>query len=357
MTIQGHARDLFDQLQREDDARVRVAVFGQPGAGKSSLVNGLTGRSQARVGVHTDTTTDARVYACGQLDLIDLPGYGTERFPSATYAERFQTSSFDLFLCVTSNKLTQSDVELFRALRAAGKTCIFVRHQADTLWAIDLTRDELERGVVEDIHQELGDGTVTVLFTSCRTGAGLDALSSAISTHLGAAQAERWARCARAAVDRFLEQKHEECAAYVEAAARTAALNALNPIPGADVAIDVGVVLLLLVRLRHAYGLGDQGVPYATLALPTLATPLRLLVEQSTRHGALLLLQRFAARRLAQQVLKYIPILGQAAAAGLGYTLASSAGARYAEDCAAVARALLEHELGVRPAQLPSACA
>ena len=53
----------IERMKREiwamNQARVRVALFGQPGCGKSSIINRLVGRPLAAPGVHTDTTIEA----------------------------------------------------------------------------------------------------------------------------------------------------------------------------------------------------------------------------------------------------------------------------------------------------------
>ena len=49
-----------ERLDKEKNTKVKVALFGQPGAGKSSLINKIAGEQVAEVGVETDKTTDYR---------------------------------------------------------------------------------------------------------------------------------------------------------------------------------------------------------------------------------------------------------------------------------------------------------
>jgi hypothetical protein len=84
---------------------VYIALFGQPGAGKSSLINAIVGQQQlAKVGVENDVTTERTDYEWNGLFLSDLPGYGTAKFPAATYLEKFEITKFDIFLCVAAGK-------------------------------------------------------------------------------------------------------------------------------------------------------------------------------------------------------------------------------------------------------------
>lgn len=74
--------------------------FGQPGAGKSSLINELIGEKKAKVGTGTDTTKEAQVIESGSVVYVDLPGYDTARFPKKGYFSHFDPLQYDLFLCI-----------------------------------------------------------------------------------------------------------------------------------------------------------------------------------------------------------------------------------------------------------------
>lgn len=100
MGIDDEAARLRAQLAAEDGVTVSVGLFGQPGAGKSSLINALVGGDVAAVGVRTDTTTGREEYEWNGLTLVDRPGYGTARFPAGDYVARFDVLGFDLLLCV-----------------------------------------------------------------------------------------------------------------------------------------------------------------------------------------------------------------------------------------------------------------
>lgn len=71
----------LEAWQKEKEQKVRICLFGQPGAGKSSLINELIGEKKAKVGTGTDTTKEAQVIESGSVVYVDLPGYDTARFP------------------------------------------------------------------------------------------------------------------------------------------------------------------------------------------------------------------------------------------------------------------------------------
>src|SRR5690554_4266733 len=156
MGIYEEAERAREQLKEADAQLVSVALFGQPGAGKSSLINKLVGEKVAETGVETDKTVKEESYEHNGLELVDLPGYGTTKFPKEGYKEQFKLTRFDLFLCVTSGKFLAADTELFRELDAMGKVCIFVVNKHDELWEDDVPLSELEQRKRADIIKQVG---------------------------------------------------------------------------------------------------------------------------------------------------------------------------------------------------------
>lgn len=348
MNINGEAQRMRDELERLEKTTVKVALFGQPGAGKSSLINKIVGEKVAEAGVETDKTIKAARYEFNGLELCDLPGYGTSRFPKETFFDQFDIPSFDLFLCVTSGKFHDADSALFQELKKLGKVCIFVVNKHDDLWEDGVEVSVLEARKTADIRKQVNDD-VNVLFTSCRTNHGLDALQKAIEAKLVGAKRERWTRVAAAYSQEFLDEKRAICERMVTLAAGVSAANGLNPIPGVDVSVDLGVLHKLFAEIRAAYGLTDNKLNALTLnSLPVFKRLADELIQFSTKQGLLMLLKRFASRQVAKSLTKYIPLVGQAIAAGLGFAMTKTAGDNYLDDCHKVASELLRIELRSR---------
>jgi GTP-binding protein EngB required for normal cell division/uncharacterized protein (DUF697 family) len=305
----------------------------------------MAGEKLADVGVETDKTVAAKEFLINGLRFVDLPGYGTSQFPKAGYAQRFKINEFDLFLCVTSGKLHQADTEFFQELTQRGKVCLFVLNKHDELWEEGVDTPTLEARKRADIAKHVGHAVPTV-FTSCRRKTGLDALQTLISEHLDAAKRERWVRGAKAYSSAFLAQKRAACEGYVTTAALASAANGINPVPGVDVAVDVSVLMKLFKEIRNSYGLSDAAL--GTLqrsTAPVVAQLANNVLKYAAREGLLMLLKRYAGRQAIKALAKYIPFVGQAVAAGLGYAITSNAGASYLDDCHTLAEQMLNQKL------------
>jgi predicted GTPase len=115
---QPNYEEIRENAEKAAKTPVYIALFGQPGAGKSSLINAITGQAGlAKVGVENEATSERKDFEWNNLILSDLPGYGTAKFPAETYRTQFKIDKFDLFLCVTSGKLKEDDIAFFRELR------------------------------------------------------------------------------------------------------------------------------------------------------------------------------------------------------------------------------------------------
>lgn len=345
MAIAEEEQRIKRKLEEEKKSTVSVALFGQPGAGKSTLINKLVGENVAETGVETDKTVNAASYEAKGLRFVDLPGYGTKNFPKEAYFSKFNIDNFDLFLCVTSGKLHAADTEFFRELTGKGKVCIFVVNKHDELWEDKVSIEDLEQRKSDDISKHIGQ-PVKVLFTSCRLNTGLDQLTLEIYSKLDSAKRVRWARSAKAYSNEFLEEKKAACERHVSIAASVSATNALNPIPGLDVAVDLGVLMTLFKEVRESYGLDDKLLASLKNSSVTVVVPLaNRVIEFAAKQGLMTLLKTFAGRQVAKTALKYVPIVGQAIAASLGFAITYAAGTSYLNDCHELAKEILDRKL------------
>lgn len=346
MSINKEADTIRKKLDSEMEATVSVALFGQPGSGKSTLINKIVGKKVAETGVETDKTVKEASYEHNGLKFFDLPGYGTKNFPKETYLEKFNIKKYDLFLCVTSGKLHQADTEFFQLLLRFEKVCIFVVNKHDELWEDGVSIEDLEQRKKADIEKHAGKG-VTIIFTSCRRGTGLDDLNTNIQMNLDGAKKERWSRGAKAYSEKFLLAKKAACEKYVAYAAAASAANGINPVPGVDVSVDIGILITLFKKIREAYGLDEDFLEYLMKSSYPIAVRMANdVVKYAAKEGILLLLKRFAGKQAVKMLTKYIPFVGQAIAAGLGYAITSNAGSSYLDECHKLAEEVLKNHLG-----------
>uniref|UniRef100_A0A8C6MS72 IRG-type G domain-containing protein n=1 Tax=Mus spicilegus TaxID=10103 RepID=A0A8C6MS72_MUSSI len=129
---------ISDALKNIDNAPINIAVTGESGAGKSSLINALREikaeeESAAEVGV-TETTMKVYSYKhpkVKNLTLWDLPGIGTKKFPPKTYLETVEFKKYDFFIIVSATRFTNHEIELAKAIRIMKKNYYFVRSKVD----------------------------------------------------------------------------------------------------------------------------------------------------------------------------------------------------------------------------------
>jgi uncharacterized protein (DUF697 family) len=341
MSMPDAVERLREQMQADDATRVSIALFGQPGCGKSSLINRLTGQKLAAEGVRNDVTVERQEFEWNGLTLVDLPGYDTARF---------RVLEFDLLLCVFDGKFHAADRDLFLEVTRRGKTCLFVRNKHDTLWQDGRGPADLEREVADNLAEQIG-APHPVYFTSCRLNTGLGELELAIKARLEPAKQERWVRAAKAYTREFLEEKKSLAQQRVTWSAAVAAASGTLPIPGANLAIDVPVLLSLFRFIRDTYGLTGKALAAKELAVPALAPLVNNVVTYASTEGVVLLLKEFSGMVIAEQVSRFVPVVGTAIAASLGFAVTRKVGHLYLNDCHKLAAAILDSQLHPPPAR------
>lgn len=334
------ADEIKARLEAEEQQQVKIAVFGQPGAGKSSLINSLMGDMSSCTGVGNDTTVEAALYTYNGVILADLPGYDTAKFPAKEYLQSFDLLDYDAFLFVFNGKFHAADVQLFREVSNVSSACLLVRTGLDSIFDRNKTIEALKAEIVQDTCAQLGQ-QLTVQFVSNRSGAGLEQLILALETILPTAKRERFIRSVKVHTQQIITEKYLVCEKLVAKYAWLAAANAVNPIPGLDVSIDLKLMNKMFDEIKRTYGLDEAKLDKFRGVLPMAERVLAM----GTKEGMTTVMKKYIGKQGVEGLAKYIPYAGQAVAMGIGYVLTSNIGKRYLDDCQELATEILESKL------------
>ncbi len=343
------ATDMFLQSwQQERTRKLTIALFGQPGAGKSSLINELLGKKVAAVSVETDTTEVAQIIDGPEVIFVDLPGYDTSTFPVHSFFTGFDPLQYDLFLCVFSNKLQQADVKFFKKLMLDARECIFVRNKIDGLYDPVKTLAELKQEIRQDVVEQIG-GLQDVVFTSCKHDApaayrGIPELEMAIGDHLPAALRDKFNRSAKAYTQEVLEEKRRLAESAIKRASLMAAGNGLNPVVGVDVGIDVQIMTTMYAQIRKVFGITElelEGRGKKSALVEKISMGLK-------KDSVIAMMKKTLSAKLEKRFAKYIPMVGQATAMGLSAGSIYYLGVSYLDCCYEYAARRLALEIKMR---------
>ncbi|XP_052614104.1 uncharacterized protein LOC128122514 [Peromyscus californicus insignis] len=137
--LRGTVSAISDALSDIEKAPLNIAVMGETGAGKSSLINALQGvgpdeeGAAASTGV-TCTTTERTSYPYSKfpsVTLWDLPGIGSTVFQPHDYLKKIKFEEYDFFIIVSSGRFKHNDAELAKAIVQVNRSFYFVRTHTD----------------------------------------------------------------------------------------------------------------------------------------------------------------------------------------------------------------------------------
>jgi uncharacterized protein (DUF697 family) len=133
------------------------------------------------------------------------------------------------------------------------------------------------------------------------------------------------------------------CRRIVTRRALMSAGAAVVPIPGIDIAVDVGMLMKMLQEINAEFGLTPEQIerlaPRRRLtAYKAIAALGSSFVGRAITREILMTALKSVARRLATKtVLRHVPLAGQAVAASISYAAIRYIGVRHIEDCLQVA--------------------
>lgn len=138
-----------------------------------------------------------------------------------------------------------------------------------------------------------------------------------------------------------------ECRRIVTARALAAAGVAVVPVPAVDILADIGLLADVLPKISRAFELDHENVekldPDVAQRALAVAAGLgnNVIGRLVTRKLVVALLRRVGVRVASASVAKYVPVIGSAVAASIGFGAMKLAGDAHVEDCYRTARALL----------------
>ena len=140
-----------------------------------------------------------------------------------------------------------------------------------------------------------------------------------------------------------LEKIRASCRAMVRRRAATSGGMSLIPIPGVDIAGDVGMLLQLIPAINRKFGLTPEQIDKLDTHHQVMVYAMvkkvggDLVGRAVTRQLVVAALKKVGGRMAAKQVLKYVPFAGQAAAVALSVAAMMYLGNSHIDACFEIA--------------------
>lgn len=340
------------KIEEFKKTKVRCAIIGRSGTGKSSLINAIIGKDVLDTGPVETTMEVSEPIEHGGLIFYDLPGCSTQKFPRSKYFERFKIKNFDCVIVATSDRFTEDDHFLVNELISAKVPVYAIRTKIDI--SVD---DELKKKnkpevetlnlIRNDLIQNLKGYSVQGIYLTSADYPlryDLDKLLKDIYNKLTSHKRRRFIADVNITSKFILDEKRKTADSVVAWYSAAAAANGLNPIPGLDISVDAGILVKLGHELERIYGLDNLNDTFLSkhlegnIGLQLLGKASQFASKYLGKEAILLLLKRAGVNIAAKSASKFIPILGYLVAAGIGYKITKSVGDEMVKDASGLAQ-------------------
>jgi GTP-binding protein len=171
------------QENEEEDDSVKIAIVGKPNAGKSSLLNKLTGEERVIVSPIPGTTRDSIdtkiIYDGIEVTLIDTAGIrrrgkiepGVEQYSVLRSFKSIERADVALLMIDATTGITSQDAHIAGFILDEWKSCVALVNKWDAVEKDSYTMDEFTRIIRHELNFM---DYVPILFISCKTGQRVD---------------------------------------------------------------------------------------------------------------------------------------------------------------------------------------
>jgi hypothetical protein len=152
-----------------------------------------------------------------------------------------------------------------------------------------------------------------------------------------------------------IEAVRRKCRRMVTRRAAVSAGMAVVPVPGLDIAADIGMLTSLIEQINAEFGLTSAQIerlqPTLRIAVYEMLVGMGsvLIGKVVTRELVARLLKRFGTRMALKHSARLVPVAGQAAAAALGFAAFRTIGFQHIDACTAIAAELIAREAAALP--------
>ncbi|XP_072906192.1 interferon-inducible GTPase 5-like [Hemitrygon akajei] len=332
-----------------ENVQIRIAVMGESGWGKSTLINALLELNENEKGAAPtgtkETTKKITSYAHHTLPNVqyyDFPGLKTPMLPVKQFMKEANFSQYDLGIIVTAARFMENDKLLAEALKKAGKTFYLVRSKIDeTIRAERRKKDYNQKDMFRSVRaycvsslQAAGIEKPTVYLYSAFNLDQFDSakLREAVVSNLSETQKNLFITALPNTREAAIESKRQVLRRPIQMLSAISGAIGVVPIPGLSLACDLTLITTGILFIRKNLGLGEASLSKLTQRVRTSVADLRRGTEHKwvfgeiTRDQVVLLMQRSTvamALTIAEPFLDIVPILGSifGATSSFGVTL------------------------------------
>lgn len=148
-----------------------------------------------------------------------------------------------------------------------------------------------------------------------------------------------------------LEQAKKSAMKIVKQRADTSGAIAAVPIPGMDIAADIGLIIELVKKINKKFGLTDDEIDdldadeKQKILVIVTSVGSEFVGRTLTKELVTKVLKKMGMKKITQkQVAKYIPFAGAVISGGISYTAMYSLGKKHVEDCYNICEQLLSEK-------------